>query len=79
MSNYNGWSNWDTWNANLWLTNDEIVYNDFIKCEDAEEVKELFKLFFEQKALNEYIDGVNVTNVSWTEIFINMIDSKEVV
>ena len=23
----NGWSNWETWNANLWLNNDELTYN----------------------------------------------------
>jgi hypothetical protein len=26
MSDYNGWSNWDTWNTNLYLNNDEGSY-----------------------------------------------------
>jgi hypothetical protein len=26
MSAYNGWTNWETWNVNLWLTNDEGSY-----------------------------------------------------
>ena len=23
---YQGWTNWETWNVNLWLTNDQSVY-----------------------------------------------------
>ena len=26
MSNYNGWTNWETWNLNNWINNDEDSY-----------------------------------------------------
>ena len=25
---YNGWTNWETWNTNLWMTNEESLYDE---------------------------------------------------
>ena len=30
MSDYNGWTNWETWNLNLWAENDEPTYRHVI-------------------------------------------------
>lgn len=27
LDSYNGWSNRETWNANLWMTNEEFIYD----------------------------------------------------
>ena len=29
MSKYNGWTNWETWNANLWIDNDWRMSESF--------------------------------------------------
>lgn len=39
---YNGWKNWETWNANLWLNNDELTYNtclDLVKIHKNNRLK----------------------------------------
>lgn len=31
LAEYNGWTNWDTWEAFNWLTSDEDIYNEAIR------------------------------------------------
>ena len=29
---YNGWTNWETWNFMLWINNEERLYNNVMKA-----------------------------------------------
>ena len=43
-SKYNGWTNYETWNFNLWITNEEEDYNHALElAEDSENPYELSK------------------------------------
>ena len=41
MSEYNGWTNWETWNFKLWLDNDYVTYKSVTSgiaiCNDISE------------------------------------------
>lgn len=60
----NGWTNWDTWETNNWLNNDERMYNLMQLCGSAQEIREYCE---------EYLKGINVDydKVNFREIYIN--------
>lgn len=31
VKGYNGWANWETWNVNLWLDNEEPLYREKVR------------------------------------------------
>jgi hypothetical protein len=68
---YNGWSNHDTWNVNLWLSNDEFTWKELRRicsrnysADRAE--KELVSLAREVIPVSE---GISYDSVDWEEIY----------
>lgn len=63
FESYNGWTNWDTWDVALWLTNDassDREARDLAKKKDLGGLKRLAK--------NVVRDKVNYGKVNWNEI-----------
>ena len=58
---YNGWTNWDTWNANLRITNDEVTYS-MVKGRESEYIRDHWKLFWRG------VDGIDTDRVNFEEI-----------
>jgi hypothetical protein len=78
QTEYNGWSNYETWLVSLWLDNDRLTYNalESIKAEDlsvqskAEELEELVRELYEFEPVGIVADFVNAAfgRVNWVEI-----------
>ena len=73
---YNGWTNWETWCINLWLTNDEGVDNrvheiikenknsDTPNIDTENELKEFVDELIESKYIT---DNISLHRVNWKE------------
>jgi len=52
---YNGWTNYETWNVALWIGNDEFLYNVARKCESWDELQEIL---IDDLGMTQTPDGV---------------------
>lgn len=73
MSDYNGWTNWETWQILLWASNAEDLYNEvcrFTECYPSarsSRCKAFFLDLFPEGTPD--MDGVQeMQNVNWQEI-----------
>ena len=62
---YNGWTNYETWNVALWIQNDEGLYNMALECKDYPEFAAMIAEFSTKTG-----DGVswNASNLSMWEL-----------
>ena len=60
---YNGWANWDTWNANNWLNSHESSYKTARRARNPIHLKDVFLQLFGKNH-----DDINVNKVDWGEI-----------
>ena len=64
---FNGWSNWDTWNLNLWLTgNDEPTYRAYI---DIVRTSNVFTFKGLVLTLGIKGDDIDYRHIDWEEIY----------
>ena len=70
-TDYNGWANWDTWNANLHLTNDYDTYKDVMHVCRMHEAEQAIPFLKEiaQHYTRVIRDGVEFPKVDWQEIY----------
>lgn len=78
MSDYNGWSNYATWNINLWVDNDERDYR--LKVDYLNKLKLPVTATDVQRFVKDYMgnttpdlkeatgEGYRIQDVNWQEI-----------
>ncbi len=71
MADYNGWTNWETWQVNLWIDNEEPTYREkqrFLrrgKLDDSQ-VEEFCREIFPNGTPD--MDPGDMAKVNWSEL-----------
>ena len=80
---YNGWTNFSTWEVNLWLCNEEPYYRDmialrnlaFYEGQGAKGFGTLIKLYAEKNRLEGNLnDETDLDEVNWQEIALGLME-----
>ena len=78
---YNGWSNRETWNASLWLNNDEGLYRQAARMAstspDADYLARDLERLCKEMWGNETPDGDALRNVDWHEVAMGFEEDAE--
>jgi hypothetical protein len=64
MTKYQGWTNWETWNANLWIGNDEFYYKTSRLCDSVNALKALWRCM-----THTVTDKIDIEKINFDEIF----------
>jgi len=77
---FNGWANYKTWNASLWISNDEFLYNTARACvtfaEDGESVWSKFQRCMTDGQIGRML-GKTEDGVSWNDPAIDADEMEE--
>jgi hypothetical protein len=76
---YNGWFNYETWSANLWITNDQGLYEiatDYAKQEiEGHDQGEVINPYHLGETLRDWIENdlLTLENISGNQDLFNML------
>jgi hypothetical protein len=77
---FQGWANYETWNASLWIANDEFLYNTARACvtfaEDGESVWSKFQRCMTDGQIGRML-GKTEDGVSWNDPAIDATEMEE--
>ena len=81
---YNGWTNWETWNFNLWINNNEALYWIVNKALGDFLMEDTFEVFLKGTAKNIVgtelcldLKEKDIKNINFKEITELMWEEKE--
>ena len=73
---YNGWANYETWNASLWIQNDRFLYNTAKACvQYCEEGDTPYACFI--RCMDNCARDMTGDNVSWKDSTIDHTEMNE--
>lgn len=69
---YKGYTNWETWCANLWICNDEYYYKASLLCDSVNALKALWRCM-----TYSVTDKIDIEKINFEEIYDLLKENRE--